>query len=166
MNDCIKIDFTFPKPYEQFNQQNYRAKRREAWRGKERKECPNTEQDEATDENSGMDLAVAHILKGRHEELNKLLKSSTHEHLLTTTRLEVFVKISRKTLNLQGKRRITAQIRLLHFAVLKRRHKCLQVMLKLLENDKKQILKFILEPIPVLVDLQEIQKENFNEEVG
>ena len=165
MDDCIKLSFLFPKPYEQLNQQNYRAKRREAWRRVEIKDGRHEDNIEAVSGKCNKSLAAMHILRDRHEDLKELLENAVDENILMTTKLELGVKTTKKKSNLHGRGNVTANIRLVHLAVIKRRHKCLEVMLNILNENKRFLSSSVLEPVTLLNDNYDIKKENFDEEV-
>ena len=165
MNNTVKLDFPFPKPVEQFSQQNQRTRRREAWRKTKITQSFTVKRCEPIDVEKNNNLAVKYILKDKHVDLEKLLENKLCENVLTKTRLEIDVKITRTKLDPRRNRNITAQIRLLHLAVLERKYRCLEVMLKFLEQNKTDLMKSILEPVTVWEDNHEIDKDSVNQEV-
>ena len=161
----IKLDFSFPKPCGQLNEQNYKAKRREAWKRRQTKKGGNIKSDEAFTGKNPRSFAVKHILKDRHEELKNLLERTEHQNILTTTKLELSVKTTGGKANVHTRGNVTAHIRLFHLAVIERKPKCLEVMLNILKNDKSKLVNSILETITVLKDNLSIEKEHFHQEV-
>ena len=93
MNNTVKLEFPFPKPAEQFNQQNQRARRREAWRKTKITESLTVKRCDPIDVEQNNNLAVKYILKDKHVDLEKLLQNKLCENILTKTRLEIMINI-------------------------------------------------------------------------
>ena len=85
--------------------------------------------------------------------------------MLTKTELELNVNTTRRKLSTRRNCNITAKIRLLHLAVIERKFRCLNVMLKVLKENKRCVLDSILEPITVFEDSYAVNRDSLNQEV-
>ena len=163
MKSAIKLNYPFPKPYEQFNQKNYRARRKEAWRKLQLKHGINNRRGAINYVEKDADLAIKYITNDKKDDLENLLKNKRCENILNSTKLELRVNTARTKLDVRKARNVTAHINLLHLAVIERKDKCLGVMLKFLE--KNNDLKAVLETITVFEDNYAIIQENHRYEV-
>ena len=165
MNNQIKLNFSFPKPYEQFSQKNYRTRRKEELRKRQAAESLQIPKGVRYDAEKDVNLAIKYILKDKDDDLKILLTKKRCENLLTKTELELNVNTTRRKLSTRRNRNITAKIRLLHLAVIERKFRCLNVMLKVLKENKRCVLDSILEPITVFEDSYAVNRDSLNQEV-
>ena len=114
MNNQIKLNFSFPKPYEQFSQKNYRTRRKEEWRKRQASESLQITKGVRYDAEKDVNLAIKYILKDKDDDLKILLTNKRCENLLTTPELELNVNTTRRKLDNSRNLNITAKIRLLH----------------------------------------------------
>eukprot|EP00091_Calanus_sinicus_P009003 TRINITY_DN21341_c0_g1_i1.p1 TRINITY_DN21341_c0_g1~~TRINITY_DN21341_c0_g1_i1.p1 ORF type:complete len:180 (+),score=19.49 TRINITY_DN21341_c0_g1_i1:58-540(+) len=138
MNNQIKLSFSFPKPYEQFSQKNYRTRRKEEWRKRQAADSSKITKGGRNDAEHDVNSAIQFILKDRDGDLDSLLKNKRCANILGTTELELSVTTTRREFRTSSwNHNITAKIRLLHLAVIERRYNCLSVMLKVLKEISK-----------------------------
>ena len=166
MESEIKLNFPFPKPYEQFNQINYGAKRREALLKSKLKHGLNKPRLLANDIESDSNLIVKYILKDSTNDLQNLLENKRCENILKSTKLELKVVTTKNKLEPQRTGHFTANINLLHLAVIERKKDILYVMLKYLEKNKITLKDVVLEPITVLEDGLSIAPTKLQTEVN